>query len=349
MSNAPTFEKNHNKNNYYLRSMQDKLNVDFLYRYDAFDIGEEKEAGSLDFTAVYEAAVTTAITDRGKKLSDDWKHLVFKDYTHYTQAGIRYRFSAQPDDLEPSIWLTTNMATTSPGSDCIVRKCNNFLGILINDNTEIHYEPCVVEPNMQYVNMYYNDDVVISQATLYVILQHNQYTRNIEIDDRFIIGFNQVFKVKAVNNFLNVTTMDDYSAPTILLSLDKDTTKDTDDFELKITDSEKYNPHSEPIDNYVLHFDYNEDKVFIGETKDYICHLYNNGAEIFQPITFSIVNTEDNIVPIENYDFAITSDNTFTIKNKKMYNKAPLLIEAQVIINEQTIKDTIEIWLGGLF
>ena len=96
-------------------------------------------------------------------------------------------------------------------------------------------------------------------------------------------------------------------------------------------------------------FDYNEDKVFIGETKDYICHLYNNGAEIFQPITFSIVNTEDNIVPIENYDFAITSDNTFTIKNKKMYNKAPLLIEAQVIINEQTIKDTIEIWLGGLF
>ena len=70
--------------------------------------------------------------------------------------------------------------------------------------TEIHYEPCVVEPNMQYVNMYYNDDVVISQATLYVILQHNQYTRNIEIDDRFIIGFNQVFKVKADKVLMSV-------------------------------------------------------------------------------------------------------------------------------------------------
>ena len=195
MSNAPSFEKNHSKNNYYMKSMQEKLNVDFIYRYNAFDIGEEIEKGSLDFTAVQEAAVTTAITDRGKKLSDDWKQLAFKDYTHYTQAGIRYSFSAQPDVLPPSIWMATNMASTSPGANCIIRKCNNSLGMLINNNTKIHYEPCIVEPNMQYVNMYYNDDVVISQATLYIILQHNEYTRNISINDRFIIGFNQVFKV----------------------------------------------------------------------------------------------------------------------------------------------------------
>ena len=347
MANSPTFEKNHNKDNYYISSMQAKVNDVFEYRFNAFDIEEETVNGSLNFDMPVEAAITTAITDRGKKLSEDWKKLTFKDISHYVQVGKRYKFSADPENVPPSIWLSTNLATTTPVSNCIVRKCNNSLGILVNNNTEIHYEPCVVEPNMQYVNLYYNNDVVIAQATLYVIVQHNEYTHNIMIDDRFIIGFNQVFKVKSVNNFLNVTTMDDGSAPTILLSLDKDTIKDTDDFMLKITDSDKYNPQNTPVNNYVLHFDYTTDKVFLNETKEYVCHLYKNGVEIPHSVNFVIKNIDE--IPESNYEFVNTEDNSFNITNKKMYNKAPVKIEATAIVEEEVLTENIEIWLGGLF
>ena len=347
MAKSPTFEKNHNKENYYIASMQEKVNEDFIYRFNAFDIEEETKSGTLDFDKTFEAAVTTALTDKGKKLSEDWKKLTFRDINHYVQVGKRYRFSADPENVPPSIWMATNLATTAPVSNCIIRKCNNSLGMMVDNNTRIHYEPCIVEPNMQYVNLYYNNDVVIAQATLYVILQHNEYTHNIMIDDRFIIGYNQVFKVKSVNNFLNVTTMDDNSAPTILLSLDKDTIKATDDFTLKITEVDKYNPHEQQVDNYSLHFDYNEDKVFIGEQKEYTCRLYENNIEIPYSVTYSIKNVGE--VPAGTYDFIISSDSSFTILNKKMYNKAPLIIEASVSIGEQILTDTIEIWLGGLF
>ena len=143
--------------------------------------------------------------------------------------------------------------------------------------------------------------------------------------------------------------MDDFSAPTILLSMDKDTIKDTDDFTLKITDSDKYNPQNEMVDNYILHFDYTEDKIFLKEKKEYICHLYKNGVEIPHFIEFTITNEGEDIIPENYYSMEITGDNSFSISNNKMYNKDPLKIEAQVNINGQILKDNMEIWLGGLF
>ena len=73
-----------NVENYYLSSLQHKINAEWDYRYNKIHLSEEKVFGSEVFYPT-EAVMTNVYSDTLKKvLSDDWKRLTFKD--------ICYRF-----------------------------------------------------------------------------------------------------------------------------------------------------------------------------------------------------------------------------------------------------------------
>lgn len=78
--------------------------------------------------------------------------------------------------------------------------------MLINNYTTEWYEPAVLDYNPQYTISYFNDVINTPKSETYVYVQFNEYTKNIKMSDRFILGAldfddisnNSVYKVKEV-------------------------------------------------------------------------------------------------------------------------------------------------------
>ena len=84
--------KNYVKDNYYLRTLQDKVDADWEYRPNRVDIEEESVRGSLEYVPM-EAVVQSVRNDKGEKVSEDIMRLVFRDIRYSSKIGTKYRFS----------------------------------------------------------------------------------------------------------------------------------------------------------------------------------------------------------------------------------------------------------------
>ena len=91
-------KKNMVADNYYIDSLQNKINREWIYRSNLVDIEEENNIQNHYtkekplYTPV-ESVIQSVITDKGEKLADDWKKLVFKNLKHSSPLGKRFRFS----------------------------------------------------------------------------------------------------------------------------------------------------------------------------------------------------------------------------------------------------------------
>jgi hypothetical protein len=256
--------------NYYIDSLQHKINNEWLYRSNLIDIEEENNRQNYytkekpSYTPI-EVVIQTVIGDKGIKLSDDWKKIVFRDLKYPNPLGKRFRFSLdfeknveytqEEKELESSIWLAVNKNSATPTNGIVVRRCNtNFIiagspTLSYEDIEEYHAEPAILEDDFKYINLYYNDRVNLPNAEIYLTMQYNYFTRGIKINDRIVIGDvdlenrknNAVFKVKAVEKFLSRSTfkvgtkLSDSDVAMVVLALDRDTINDTEDsFEHRI-------------------------------------------------------------------------------------------------------------------
>jgi hypothetical protein len=256
--------------NYYLETLQSKIDAEWDYRYNVVDIEEEikRQYSYTSEAPVYtpiEVVIQHVLTEKGIKLAEDWKKIVFKNTKHPTKRGQRYRFSLDfeknPTYTEEekyrksSIWLGVNLDSVSPTTSIVVRRCNSSLGFagsptMSYDNiTEYHYEPCILDDDLKNINVYYNSSVNINQAEIYATMQYNHFTKNIRVNDRFVIGNvdlderenNSVFKVKAVSKFTSDATFSagnewgDEDIPLVLIALDRDDLSSRDDYEHRIS------------------------------------------------------------------------------------------------------------------
>ena len=264
-------KKNMVGDNYYLQSLQSKVDAEWNYRSNVFDVEEELEK-QMSYTkekpkyTPIEVVIQHVRTDVGEKLSDDWQKLVFRDIKHPTAIGGRYRFSfdfeknpiytEEEKEKECSIWIAVNRYAMNPTSSVMVRRCNSnlmFAGsptMSLDNITEYHCEPCILDDDFKYINIYMNDVVNINQAEIYATMQYNYFTQNIKPNDRFIIGNvdledrnnNTVFKVKAISKFKGNKTFqvgnkeeDLGTVPLVLIAMDRDVISEKDDFEHRIS------------------------------------------------------------------------------------------------------------------
>lgn len=263
-------KKNMVGDNYYMESLQSKIDAEWDYRHNLCDIEEENQkqmkytTNEPKYTPV-EAVVQHVITDTGVKLANDWKKLVFKNIKHPIFRGKRFRFSLdfeknplyteEEKRTESSIWIGVNFDKVSATSGIVVRRCNTNIGFagsptLTYDNiTEYHYEPCILEDDFKYINVYMNSVVNISQAEIYAIMQYNHFTKHIKINDRVVIGNtdledrenNAVFKVKAVAKSTGESTFnvgvlsENTDVSLVVVALSKDLVDSQDDLTNRIT------------------------------------------------------------------------------------------------------------------
>ena len=233
--------KNFSDDNYWIEGLQNKVNKEWDFATDVVDIQEEIDTyNSKGYRLAkpsyqnIEVRITSAYDETGNKLSNDYKNIIFKDVQHKQLLGRKYLFNVDDftsDNLQTKCtWMDFNFDTIKLGSNSMIRRCNCQLGMLVNNNTTEWYEPAVLDYNPRYTISYFNDVVNTPKSETYVYIQFNEYTKNIKINDRFIVGAldfdnksnNSVYKVKEVFRVGAKHTTNPNSIPMIVLALERD-------------------------------------------------------------------------------------------------------------------------------
>jgi hypothetical protein len=110
-----------------------------------------------------EVVVQSVRDDKGTKVSDDWRRLVFKDINYKVNIGQRYRFPIRLDEQlsenNANIWIGVNQDSVNPTAQQVVVRCNGTLGSLYTDElgvTHYHYEPVSQKDTLTNASVAFN-------------------------------------------------------------------------------------------------------------------------------------------------------------------------------------------------
>lgn len=393
--------KNMVGDNYYIQNLQDKRNRDWEYRYNVVDIEQEatiqkRYDSCLPVYTPLEVVIHSVKDQKGQDLGTDWAELSFKNLKHQSFLGRRYRFALDFPDMSlmseedkyfnTSVWININESPIKPGASCIVRRCNSSIALVGSPSreygniTEVRYEPVVLENDLKYMNLYYNQTLVVPQAEWYVTMQMNYFANAIKINDRLILGGvdladkenNSVYKVKAVIKCNSTSTfqrnVDDGidNIPYVILALDKDMVSGEDDFEKRIPAHAPlyYVPDIKPVNHFYIHITDEGGETVVGNIRMMLGETYKFNAALYindmllknEKLTYKVTLPGIKEENWGNYfEFVQVDNNSFTIKNLKACNRGLLVIniscpnpeypddEDKVITNEFSIK------LGGFY
>jgi hypothetical protein len=298
------------------------VNKSFTNASNVYTVGEETTSGTQFYEDVPVRITYVVNPSTGIKLSDDWKAFLF-NVDHETNMGARYLY-------ENNVWLTVNTEKfASMSQNCIVRRCNNYL-TMKDKYGNIHKEPCVIDPALKYGNIYYNNAVDIPQGTIKIWLQFNSYTKDININNRFIIGYNEVYKVKTVVNYLNNYTFDLQGSPLMELDMQLDSIQAGDDFTTGLagaTPTLDYAGSNKHImvspQNYI---------VPQGQRRVYECFYQNETDKSTDTFEFTILS---NTIPTERYLYETINGNSFAITNNQKYTKEALPVQCKNLVTNE--------------
>ena len=361
--------KNFAEDNYWIEGLQNKVDKAWTFATDVVNIQEEIDTynnkGYRIAKPIYkdiEVRMTSAYDETGNKLSNDYKNIIFKDIQHKQLLGRKYLFNVDnftSDNLqEKCTWLDFNFDTIKINSNSIIRRCNCRLGMLVNNNITEWYEPAVLDYNPQYTISYFNDVINTPKSETYAYVQFNEYTKNIKMSDRFILGAldfddksnNAVYKVKEVFRVGAKYTSNPNSIPMIVLALERDIinleqdliSQDEDgtmhyiaDYYLKKDkdnnkDNNTDNDNTDDSNiNYYLKLSPNQTTIYEGNSVTYECYMYdNNDNKVDCPIQFN-TSLKGTSIP-ESYFECTINNNNITITNLRRYFKDDLILICSV-------------------
>lgn len=378
---TPYLQKDGDPNNIYRKRLQQKIDKEWHMRGNLVTIEEEINRQGV-YTQEYPTYTPIEIvpgsvkTDTGTAMGYDWCRARFRDCQYPVQIGKRYRFNwdwksnskltEEEKRIQSSIWLTVNFTPPSPTASAILRRCNSNIAFggstdFSDKNiTEIHYEPCILDTQFKYINLYYNHTLNVPQAQIYVIMQYNYFTQWLRINDRFLIGdtfddksrnTNSAFLIKAIDKFSTSSTFSINTSeiladvPLILMALDRDVEySEKDNVNTRLaSDCAKYLVPSEiPVEPGVSVLKI-EGTPFIamGETETFSANVILDGVIQSTPITFSL-ELENSANP-SLYFKSVVIGNSISIENLRIYTKGRLKLTA----SSDGLSNTIYIELGG--
>lgn len=227
-------EINKNPNEKWGKRLQELSNKRFINSstYQT-DIGEEKELGSLDFSNINARITSLVDAKTGQRVNDDFKKIIFADFSHKPALGTRYSFS-------DNIWLAFSIDNIkSVTSSAYLRRCNNTLNFQ-DKYGNIYREPCCIDYKATETQISNGETIAVPSGRIYVQCQYNSHTKNIVIDKRFILG-SFVYKVRYISDYDRQKTFDENGCTLMSFYADIDNIATYDNFELGIADYKCYN------------------------------------------------------------------------------------------------------------
>ena len=364
-------DKNMVGSNYYIENLQDKRDADWEFRYNLVGIEAElnkqiKYTQEIPSYTPIDVVIRNVKSIKGEDMGTDWANISFRDLKHPCGEGYRYRFSLDFPDMSrmdeeekhfiASIWLGVNKTPIKAGNTLMVRRCDTSLAFVGSptmsyDNiTEIHYEPIVLENEMKYMQVYYNEVMPVPQAEWYAIMQLNYFTNQIKINDRFLFGImdvnrrdnNSAYKVKAViksnqeHTFMRDHEDEMLSTNLLILALDKDSISDKDDLEKRVAyNTSIYSVSYGNDSQYYIDVNTPIKEIYQGDSYTFTSYLCFNGNIINTPMKFEYTLENIKEENYKNYFSKEETDNTFKITNRKRC-KGKLLVKAICLIPNTT-------------
>ena len=376
---------NYSEQNYFLRELQQKIDAEWNYRPNRVGVEYEVCWGKQKWSPL-EVVIQTVKSEKGSSISDDCKNLVFRDISEDRfNIGSRFRFSAnfkkmihQHDsdseildyivkdettmnddyrrhilgclDRTKNVWLVTNINTSSMTSSVVVERCNGTLGSIVTDDQGVshyHYEPVIQGRDLSSTNFAYNETAVSPQSELLVIAQHNEYTRNYYINQRFIVGYDKVYRIKAINKFYSNSTNDPENVGLMRIYLELVQSSPYDDFILRIAYQQ----------GPTIHIDTDPEKIVGGYTivfdsPEFIPTDLMSEEILFTPVVRAPNGEKLTGVPIstsislENFPATakvdesyyvefkqVNEDSSFSLKRNRLYLYGDLLVTCSVSAN----------------
>lgn len=355
---------NFDKENYYLHTLQDKVCADWKYRPNRVDVEQEATHGKGDYYPL-EVVIQTVRNDKGEKVSDDIQRLVFKDIHHKANLGTKFRFSFNFDldepEIDKNVWLVTNKDTISPTANVVVSRCNQTLGsIYIDENgiAQYHYEPAICTTDLKSTQLHYNNVIITPSGELAIIVQHNQYTQLYKLNQRFVLGYDKVYKVKAIDKFNSLKTLDPYSLGTIILYVELSETSPKDDFNTRIAFNTEDNSNvitPQPvIQNYTFKIVQPSPlpTQLFSQPIEFEAFLFNGEERIDVPIEVNAILP--NVPNAETYyELVMLGNNKFSLRRLKLCNRSLLQITCSIAdvfspTGKNDFNQTFELSLRGL-
>ena len=124
--------------NYYMKELQQKIDADWPYRPNRFDIEKEFVMGSEEYKPI-QVVLQSVKNDKGENVSSDWMRVVYRNIHQPIHMGERFRFSQELNVDAPveqrCIWLTMNHDNVNQTASQVIRRCNGtVIGLYTDEN-----------------------------------------------------------------------------------------------------------------------------------------------------------------------------------------------------------------------
>lgn len=226
--------------NYYMKELQQKIDADWPYRPNRFDIEKEFVMGSEEYKPI-QVVLQSVKNDKGENVSSDWMRVVYRNIHQPIHMGERFRFSQELNVDSPveqrCIWLTMNHDNVNQTASQVIRRCNGtIIGLYTDENgvKTYHEEPVVQGDKLTTTTFQYSEVAIDPKGQLVIVAQYNKYTSQWYINQRFVIGTDAVYKVANIIRSDSETTYNPYDVGIIRVYLDIDQRGERDDFVKRI-------------------------------------------------------------------------------------------------------------------
>ena len=337
--------KNYSKDNYFLKELQDKVNAEWRYRPNRVDIEYENSWGVQTYTPI-EVVIQSVRSEKGSAISNDCRRIVFKNILEDRFViGSKFKFSEKYDlnteDKNKNVWLATNTDTVKMTSSMIIERCNGTLGSVYVDNqgiTQYHYEPVIQGKDLSAVNLFYNEVAVSPQSQLLVIAQHNEFTKKYYINQRFIVGYDKVYRIKAINKFYANSTNDPENVGLMRIYLELTESCIYDNFDTRIAYQNSPVVHLTTTKNSSYSIKLSKPEYIPVNLTDnpitFTMVVVNERGQEFPEINISVDCVLENLpsgVDQSNYfDYIDNGNNSFDLRRKRIYLNGNLQINCKV-------------------
>ena len=363
--------KNFDKDNYFLKELQDKVDADWRFRPNRVDIEYEAVKATMEqATHIHygddastwkpiQVVVQSVRSEKGTAISNDCRRVVFRNILEDRfNLGSKFRFyprfaSEEDNDALKNVWLVTNLNQINMTSSVVIERCNGTLiSAYVDEQNMTHYhsEPVIQGMNLSSTSMFYNDTAVLPQSELLIVAQHNDFTRQYYINQRIVIGYDRVYRIKALNKFYSNSTNNPYDVGLIHIYMELVEISPYDDLEKRIAFQEN---DAQVIPEIIGDKEYR----IIFKEPQHIPDILPSTAVVFKPMVVDKEGTEYPNIPISvdwsltrlpdpnkkdiyvDYDTG-TEDNVmwFSLSRKKLYLNGPLHVECTVNSNDDPNK-----------
>ena len=337
--------KNYSKDNYFLKELQDKVNAEWRYRPNRVDIEYENNWGVQTYTPI-EVVIQSVRSEKGSAISNDCRRIVFKNILEDRFViGSKFKFSEKYDlnteDKNKNVWLATNTDNVKMTSSMIIERCNGTLGSVYVDNqgiTKYHYEPVIQGKDLSAVNLFYNEVAVSPQSQLLVIAQHNEFTKKYYINQRFIVGYDKVYRIKAINKFYANSTNDPENVGLMRIYLELTESCIYDNFDTRIAYQNSPGVHLTTTKNSSYSIKLSKPEYIPVNLTDnpitFTMVVVNERGQEFPEINISVDCVLENLpsgADQSNYfDYIDNGNNSFDLRRKRIYLNGNLQINCKV-------------------